>query len=717
MMKAKKTIVWFGLSVFCLAANLSSAVLIDDFESYATGALRTVASPPWVAIENTSGANISAADDNKFLTYGLATYTRGAYIGVPPVGNTSKATLFAKIYATTAGVNHSFGLSHLVAPGQVLDHFQVQMVAVSGPTSGQFNLQVRNGGTAVTCATLNRQAWYNVWAIIDQATDTYDVYVTSGEAIATEADKIASGMSFRTGTTAALSSFLAMSYQQGGNFRIDDIHLLDGVSLLNPPSHVFIAHAPFPADGASDVPQDAVLSWTTGIDPNNLEQANPAITHHYLYFRDTDANFLNPTTLKVLLAVDGPTGSYVPTAPYDLKLDKTYYWRVDEVRNYGSPTNPDDIIIGQTWNFGSRRSAPVVTGDPAAVLVSEDDDAVFTVSLTSQSPAACVWYKAVDGVNDAALSNGTKYTLETDGTNYATLVVKNATAADQGYYYCVLSSPGGSDSSAQAALAITQLKSHWTLDSLVDGQYADVTGHYPAEPNGIPVFVDGVKPAVTGQGVHIDRANGAASAGTWNPSEFSNQLTLSLWAKWAGHHTPAAYQGVIAKRNAWGPDNMMWQVEIDQTSGNLSYKNGSNNAASAGVLPVGQWVHFVVTVNGTTATLYRDGLSVGTGTVPFSAKTDANLVLGAVQQNDAGVLSDCFNGVLDDIRIYNYAFDKYGVADLYYAVTGTGLCLETSQYTAAYDHDKNCKIDLGDFVMLASEWLRCGRYPLGACND
>ena len=54
MMKAKNTIVWFELGVFCLAASLSSAVLIDDFESYATGALRTVASPPWVAIENRS---------------------------------------------------------------------------------------------------------------------------------------------------------------------------------------------------------------------------------------------------------------------------------------------------------------------------------------------------------------------------------------------------------------------------------------------------------------------------------------------------------------------------------------------------------------------------------------------------------------------------------------------------------------------------------------
>ena len=520
MMKAKNTIVWFELGVFCLAASLSSAVLIDDFESYATGALRTVASPPWVAIENTSGANISSADNNKFLTYGLATYIRGASISIPPVNNTSKATLFAKIYATTAALNHSFGLSHLVAPGQVLDHFQAQMVAVSGPTASQFNLQVRNGGTAVTCATLNRQVWYNVWAVIDQATDTYDVYVTTGQANATEADKIASGMTFRTGTTADLSSFLALSYQQAGNFRIDDIHLLHGVSLLNPPRDVFGANTPSPADGAAGVPQDTVLSWATGLDPNNLEQANPAITHHYLYFRDTDANFLNPTTLKVLISVDGPTASYAPTAPYDLKPDKTYYWRVDEVLNGGSPTDPERIIVGQDWSFGSWRSSPVVPGNPATALVNEGEDAVFTVSLTSYSTAACVWYKAVDGVNDAVLSNGTHYTVDTDGTSYATLVVKNAALADQGYYYCVLSSAGGSDSSAQAALAVKQLKSHWTLDGLADGQYADATGNYPAEPNGVPVFVDGVKPAVTGQGVQIDRANGAASAGTWNPSEF-----------------------------------------------------------------------------------------------------------------------------------------------------------------------------------------------------
>ena len=76
-----------------------------------------------------------------------------------------------------------------------------------------------------------------------------------------------------------------------------------------------------------------------------------------------------------------------------------------------------------------------------------------------------------------------------------------------------------------------------------------------------------------------------------------------------------------------------------------------------------------------------------------------------------------FNGALDDIRIYNYAFDKYGVADLFYEVSRAGVCIDTEKYVAAYDLNSNCKIDLADFAILASEWLKCGRYPVERCQD
>jgi hypothetical protein len=697
--------------------SLSSAVLIDDFESYALGDVKTVARPPWFEVNTGTGyADIGAYNDNKFLIFGWANsdgYNRGAYIPVPPVDNDSTATLFVRIFASKASINHSFGLSDST-PGTNFDSYEAQLIGVDeGGTSEPFALKVRNGGAIETCTHLNRETWYNVWMVVDQTTDTFDVYVTTGKANATESDRVVADAAFRNGTTSDLAYFFALSSAKGPNFRIDDIYLMDGVFLYNPTIDVLAAHYPVPGDGAKGV-TDSMLTWNTGRDPNNLEQANTNITHHYLYFRDTDPNVLLPDTQKVLIAANDLTGSYEVG---EILPDKTYYWRVDEVLNYGSPTDPGSIIEGTLWQFESWRSAPVVTGDPVNTMIDAEDDAVFTVAFTSFSTADVMWLKYVDGINDLPLTDAGKYTVDTDGTTYTTLTVKDADVTDEGYYYILLSSDGGSDTSAQAALAVRQLKAHWTLDGLTGGQYADETGSYPADPNGTPVFVDGADPAITGQGVVVDADNGFAAAGNWNPSELSNQLTISMWAKWAGHYSPANYQGLIAKRNAWGPDNMMWQIEIDPNSGRLSYKNGSNNSVNTDPLPVEQWVHIAVTYDGTTATLYRNGLSVAAATVPFSNKTDANIVIGGVQLSDNEVFESVFNGVLDDVRIYNHALDKYGVADLYYEVTKKGLCLDMDSNAAAFDFDGNCRVDMIDFAVFAAEWLKCGRYPSESCSD
>jgi hypothetical protein len=712
-----------GMAIFCMTASLSSGVLIDDFESYELGDVKNVARPPWFELNTGTGyADIAESWGNKFLTYGWesAGNQRGAYIGVPAVTNAETATLFVRIFAQKAGLNHSFGLADTTPGTADFNFYEVQCIATdNGASTEPFALKVRNGGLIETCTVLERETWYNVWMVIDQTTDKFDVYVTTGKTNATPAAKVFTGASFRNGTTSDLIYFVGLSSSRGQNFRVDDIHLMRGVFLYNPTIDVTAAHYPSPANGAANV-MDGILTWNTGRDPNDLEAANPKITHHYLYLRDTDPNFLLPDTQKVLIAADGLTGSYEID---ELVPDTTYYWRVDEVLNNGSPTDPQAVIEGTPWSFDSWRSAPVVTGDPVGALVSVGADALFTTAMNSYSTASVMWFRYVDGINDQVLTdangnvlNGSKYAVSSDGKTYASLTVKNAETADEGYYYCILSSQGGSAISAQAPLGIRELKAHWTLNGLVEGMYADEKNSHPAEPNGVAVFTDGVNPAVTGQAAQFAKASGSAYVGTWNPSEFSGQLTVSLWAKWAGHYTPATFQGLIAKRNAWGAANMMWQMELDQTNGNLSYKNGSNNYAATGNLPVGQWTHIVATFDGTTAVLYRDGLRAASATVPFSNKTDANLVIGAVQRNDAGVYADGFNGLLDDVQLYSYALDKYEVADLYYGVTGQGLCLDTDKYTAAYDFDNNCRIDISDFAMLASEWLKCGRYPAETCS-
>ena len=209
---------------------------------------------------------------------------------------------------------------------------------------------------------------------------------------------------------------------------IDDMYVMPGANLFNPVR--LAAHAPSPINGAANVALTASLSWNTGRDPNNVEAANPKITHHYVYLR-TDPNFVGMTTPTATIAAAGLTASYVPSGLSQLLSDKTYYWRVDEALNNAPPTHATNIIRGTVWNFATVKSAPIVTGQPTPALVNPAHDAVFTVNFASYSPAFEMWYKYVDGVNDLALTAGSKYAMVTDNKTYAALTVKNATVADQ----------------------------------------------------------------------------------------------------------------------------------------------------------------------------------------------------------------------------------------------------------------------------------------------
>ena len=68
---------------------------------------------------------------------------------------------------------------------------------------------------------------------------------------------------------------------------------------------------------------------------------------------------------------------------------------------------------------------------------------------------------------------------------------------------------------------------------------------------------------------------------------------------------------------------------------------------------------------------------------------------------------------MDDVRIYNYAKDKFGVADLYYDVTEIPLCLNPGNVNLVFDvagsgangDQPDCRVDLMDFAAFSGDWL------------
>jgi regulation of enolase protein 1 (concanavalin A-like superfamily) len=113
------------------------------------------------------------------------------------------------------------------------------------------------------------------------------------------------------------------------------------------------AAGPAPANGATDVPRDAILSWKPG----------PSAVAHDVYLgtvlADVDAaSRTNPKGLLVSQAQDA--NSYDPAGLFE--LGKVYYWRVDEVGATAA-----SLVKGNVWSFTAEPVAyPIATGSATA---------------------------------------------------------------------------------------------------------------------------------------------------------------------------------------------------------------------------------------------------------------------------------------------------------------------------------------------------------------
>lgn len=120
------------------------------------------------------------------------------------------------------------------------------------------------------------------------------------------------------------------------------------------------ATSPSPANGATDVPTDVMLSWTAGMF---------AATHDVYFGTSLDdvenASVADPR--GVLVAQGQGTTSYDPGP---LELETTYYWRIDEVN-----APPDSTVYkGEVWNFTTEPVAyPVQNVVATSNGISEAD--------------------------------------------------------------------------------------------------------------------------------------------------------------------------------------------------------------------------------------------------------------------------------------------------------------------------------------------------------
>lgn len=660
----------------------------------------------------------------RFMTTSDGANSRG--FGVAALDNTIEDTesglLFFRfmVRVETNAADTYFGIHALsgdtpfsVAGNDPENYLVAGFRAVNGDGAA-VNLVKMNDAAAVLAAGLTRGQWYNCWIDADNAANIFSVYLSPAEGPAGEAtlpaaaDRIAEYLPFEntaaygasqlTGAffaTPRLSSTTRSTTQSARTF-IDEIYWDGDAGLVFSSKG---ARNPVPSNRAEQVALDQVLSWEAPNDPNI------AAVLGYDVYLDPNQTYVAGGEPSVLKVAGQAALFYDPDVNF--LFDTEYFWRVETTIRMDDPNQTLLVIPGAVWSFTTMSSLPNITQHPANVIAQAGQAVEFSVTVESVRPVSYQWYKSADRASD---------TVEDDvlvlGAAAAVLTLPAVSADDEGFYYCKVSNPSLAYSSA-ASLGIVRELAHWTLDEsdydAVNEMYLDSVGgnHAALQTSGsVPAFVDGIASPQTDGAVAFD-PNTRGIAGPLNPSAYTDQLTLSAWVKWDGSPLGEFGNVILAKGNTW--ETLMWTLKLRQTGdgkvGVRFYNNFGYSAQTENLIESGVWTHVCVTWDAAAVWVYVDGVL---------AATDTSGALGTDTLGDFVITSpiECIPGAIDDIRVFNTAFDLTEIAYLYGEVTGKSICVNPDDpILQAYDLNDDCIVNLSDFALIASHWLECFIVP------
>ncbi len=466
------------------------------------------------------------------------------------------------------------------------------------------------------------------------------------------------------------------------------------------------AREPQPADGATNVNTDAVLSWRAGREAGS----------HEVYF-GTDAEALN------LLG----TVAQASIAPGALDLATTYYWKVAEVNEVEAITTWE----GTLWSFATRAFAVVEDFESYGDDI-EAGEAIFDTWIDGwvNGTGSTVGNMSAPFAEQTIVRSGRQsmplFYENTGGTAVAeaerTFAAQNWTASGikslSLYFY------GDPDNTGQLYLKINNTKvaydgdasdikrgawQPWNIDlSAVSGSVSSVTkvtiGVEGAGASGV-IFIDDIRlypqapefttPTEPGTGNLVARyafdgnandSSGNAFHGTvqGNPTYVAGvdgqaialdgvrtyvtvssvgisgaaPRTISGWAK-ADTTTITAWANVFGFTGP-GTNGQHFDIEAVGTSGTsatLGYYGLHRHGWEFNILPIDlEWHHLAASFDGTTVKWYGDGALVGSDDVD-NVNTPGPFHVGKRQDNEV-----FFPGAVDEVRVYNEALSDGEIA-------------------------------------------------------
>ncbi len=273
----------------------------------------------------------------------------------------------------------------------------------------------------------------------------------------------------------------------------------------------------------------------------------------------------------------------------------------------------DDIDNGNCTETRNVTFQPI----PPQIAFSQPTPDEATVTSNSTIPISATMNETSDQLSRFILDwNGTNRTLDVSDDLVLLYRFDNFSAFGEDGSHIIDSSMGGHDAECAGSTCPT-----WT----------------PA--------------GVYGGAMHFNGSQYALVRGNFN----MNQMTVSAWINkssyssgWMTIFHPAQYDG--------------WGFGVDSGDHLYLQWHGHFTIGSAGTITDNTWHQVALTYDGYTATFYIDGVQVGIAN-PYSPTFNgaAPYVLGCAYDGE----NSCFNGTMDDVRIYNRSLTADEMQQLY----------------------------------------------------
>jgi hypothetical protein len=506
-------------------------------------------------------------------------------------------------------------------------------------------------------------------------------------------------------------------------------------------------YEPQPADGEPQAgtvinltQANVTLGWNGGGDPNIVTDypVDPAILGYYVYHSNGDDDVLEMKDYVLQDHDDDPylTDPYNEYGPLALTRGATYYWQIEQA--YENPDNPGNPysagdpnnMSGPVWSFTVIPALATVSAvSPAYNAVSAGSDLVLTV--TGNAIEIHQWYKIGDP--DVALTNGADY----DGVDTGTLTIYNVQVADEGYYYCrvenSLPSVADNKESGPARVMTQRLMSHYPMESM----------DYGVNPLGItPDVVSGFDMRMasndTGTDVPVLAAITVPGLAGVSSLQFDNPPGSddpnNVYAQYAqiDEGMLVAYQDITISAWVYSNGGSAWNRIVDFGNNNGNYIDMATNwwgnpgrlgceimvggvgqsiVSPEGAIPNNEWTLVTATLSGDTGRLYVNGELVATNTsMTHNPISFAPTTQNWLARSQWGPGDGYFDGMIDDLKIYNYGLTAQEIGYAYLMVTGEPWVCDWAAWgqdalMTALDVNDDCKIDLVDFAAFAGKWL------------